>query len=114
MDGGNGTMFVSDDDRRTLIEWIANEPFCVSKAVIAKSTKAIGDHFHRHKNEKFLLLTGKARKVILGDVIQRNMKAPHVFDVPKGMYHLFELEPGSILLGVADKPHDPDDEVRRA
>lgn len=106
-------MFVSDDERRTLIEWIANEPFCMSKVVIAKSTKAIGDHFHRHKNEKFLLIKGKARRVILGNKQEKNVPSPRIFDVPRGLYHLFELEPGSILIGVADKPHDPDDEVRR-
>jgi len=106
-------MFVNEDERRKLIEWIENEPFCTSKVVIAKSRQAIGNHYHKHKNEKFLLLTGKAFHVVLGDEERENVEAPVMFDVPKGMFHVFELEPGSILLGVADKPHDPDDEIRR-
>lgn len=105
-------MFVNDDDRRTLIEWIANEPFCMVKVITVKSSEPIGNHYHRYKNEKFLLLTGRAISIQVGDDIKLNVDAPVSFDVPKGVYHRFQFEPGSILLGVADKPHDPDDEIR--
>ncbi len=106
-------MFVSDDHRRTLIEWVANKAFCTSKVIIAKSSSPIGDHYHLQKNEQFLLISGMARRVVLGATEEKNVLSPRVFDVPKGMYHLFELEPGSILIGVADKPHDASDEIKR-
>ncbi len=105
-------MFINDDSRRTLIEWVSNENFCLAKAVIVKSRAVIGNHHHNEKNEKFLLLTGRATKVVIGDAEYKDFAAPYVFDVPKGTYHSFECEPGSILLGVADRPHDPADEIR--
>jgi len=105
-------VFINDDSRRILIEWISNEPFCSAKAVVAKTSALIGNHYHREKNEKFLLLAGKAKRVVIGDVERVNILAPEVFDVPKGTHHSFELEPDSILLGVADKPHDTNDEIR--
>jgi mannose-6-phosphate isomerase-like protein (cupin superfamily) len=106
-------MLINEDDRRTLIEWISDEPFCMTKAVIIKTHSVIGNHYHREKNEKFLLLTGRAQRVIIGDIEQWNVAAPALFDVPKGAFHSFECEAGSILLGVADKPHDPEDEIKK-
>lgn len=106
-------MFVSNDSRRMLIEWIENEPFCSSKVVFVKTDEPIGDHYHLKKNEKFMLLSGRAKRVVLGDAEFTDIKAPHVFEVPKGTYHSFELDPDSVLLGVADQPHDPEDEIKR-
>jgi|SRR5215813_11767058 len=105
-------MFINEDHRRMLIEWISDEPFRQAKVVIAKSSDPIGNHYHLKKDEKFLLLSGKAISVQIGDSECSNIVGPHLFEVPAGAFHTFILEPGSILLGVATQPHDPEDEIR--
>jgi len=104
-------MFIHDDNRRKLIEWIDDIPFRSAKVVIAKSDERIGHHYHNKKDEVFLLLEGKAKKVIIGDEEEYNISAPKRWYVPKGTYHSFELKKGSILLGVATEPFDPEDEI---
>ncbi len=104
-------MFVHEDDRRKLIEW-ANGDFKVAKALIAKSDCIVGDHYHREKDEKFLLLSGVANRVIIGDGSWDAVKAPAQFIVYRGSYHLFDLAEGSVLLGVATAEFDPGDEIK--
>lgn len=103
-----------EDDRRILIEWIADEEFRSAKVVIAKSDQAVGDHYHQQKDEAFLLLTGKAKRVIIGSEEETDVSPFRKWVVPKGVYHLFELEKGSILLGVASKKFDPNDEISKS
>lgn len=109
----NSNIFKHEDERRILIEWIENTPFCTSKVVIAKSEVPIGEHWHDKKNEIFLLITGMAESVIIGDKEEKYVFAPHKWFVPKGTYHSFILQKDSVLLGVADKPFDPKDEICR-
>lgn len=104
------SIYEHENDKRILIEWIENTPFCSTKAIIAKTDSPIGGHYHKEKNEIFLLLKGKAKRVIIGKTEQRDVKAPHLWECPKGTYHLFELKKKSILLGAADKPFDSEDE----
>ena len=104
-------MHVHEDDRRLLIEW-ANGEFKCAKVVTAKVDCVVGDHHHRHKDERFLLLSGRASVVKIGGEVYTDVKAPQVFDVPRGRYHSFALDAGSVLLGVATAEFDPADEVK--
>ena len=52
-------MFKHEDTRRTLIEWASGD-FKIAKAVTAKTDCVVGDHYHRNKDEHFLLLSGVA------------------------------------------------------
>lgn len=105
-------IFRHEDERRVLIEWIRNSNFVSSKIVIAKSEIPIGDHYHSKKDEVFLLISGKAKRVVMDNHTQTNIEAPYKWNVPRNTYHLFELEKGSILIGVADQPFDPEDELK--
>lgn len=93
------------------MEWIENEPFRSAKVIIAKSEHIIGEHYHLKKKEVFLLLTGEAKEVVVGETIWKNIKAPFKWIVDKGFYHSFKLKKGSILLGIASKKFDPNDEI---
>ena len=105
-------MFVHEDSRRKLIEW-AEGDYKVAKALIVKQGDvAIGDHYHRHKDEKFLLIAGTAKEVVVGEQHWENVPAPFVWDVPRGTYHCFIFEPGSILFGVGTEAFDPADEIK--
>lgn len=104
-------MFVHDDARRRLIEF-GQGPFAVCKALTAKAGCVVGEHYHRNKDESFLLLSGRAARVVIGDWQGSNLPAPQEWHVPRGTYHVFELEAGSVLIGTASAPFDPSDEIR--
>lgn len=104
-------METHEDERRTLIEWIHDEPFRSAKVVIAKSEQSLGKHFHKKKDETFLLLTGKAKRVIIGPTEETDVFPIRKWFIPKGVKHEFVLEKGSILLGVGSEPFDPNDEI---
>lgn len=105
-------MFTHEDSRRVLFE-LTGGTFKAAKLLIAKSGCIVGDHYHRNKEERFLLVRGRAQAVIIGDDAERDIKAPREWIVPPNTYHKFWLEEGSILLGTASKEFDPDDEVKR-
>lgn len=92
-----------------MIEWSGGK---ISKALVAKQDCVVGDHYHRNKEERFLLLSGTALVVIIGNQRQESISAPCEFIVPPNTYHLFGLVEGSILLGVASREFDPADEIK--
>src|SRR6185369_16773593 len=101
-------MFIHEDERRKLIEWSGGK---VSKALIAKDGCIVGNHYHRNKEEKFLLLVGHAY-VTIGPDPAKYVDAPTEFTVPPNTYHEFVLSGGSILLGVCSEEFDPKDEIK--
>lgn len=103
-------MFIHEDARRRLIEWAEGE-FKVCKVVIAESDCVVGDHYHLKKDEKFLLLSGRCISATIGGAVTYDPRPPFYFDVPRGIYHRFELEKGAVLLGVATERFDKDDEI---
>ncbi len=101
-------MFIHEDDRRKLIEWPGG---AVSKVLIAKTDCVVGDHYHKHKGERFLLIKGEAN-ILVGNGMDGTVSAPFEIDVPPNTYHRFSLRKGSILLGVCTGLFDPDDEIK--
>lgn len=96
------------DNRRTLIEWIADSPIRSCKVVIAKGDTEVGNHYHLLKDEYFYLLSGEG-EYKLGDDDFKSMI--DVVFVPKGLRHTFKLKEGSVLLGAASEPFDVNDEI---
>lgn len=103
-------MFVHEDERRKLIEWGKGD-WKVQKVVIAKANCDVGDHHHANKDEHFMLLSGRAQIAVVGDDMRMFVTAPHEWYVPRGTYHRFVLDEGSILLGTASEEFDPADEL---
>jgi mannose-6-phosphate isomerase-like protein (cupin superfamily) len=102
-------MFKHEDDRRSLIEWGAGDTK-ISKAVVAKTDCILGNHRHLHKDERFLLLSGRATLLRVGDDVAHGVEAPREFTVPRGAWHEIWLTAGSVLLCNASEPHDPADD----
>lgn len=100
-----------EDNRRIIYDWL-NLGEISNKVVIVKDTINIGDHYHEKKDEYFFLASGKFLEMQLGEGTLYNLDAPYVVNVPRGTYHRFVCEPGSILVGVATKPFDPNDEIK--
>lgn len=104
-------MFVHEDHRRTLIEF-GNGPFSIVKALTAKEDCVVGDHFHRNKDESFLLLSGHADCIIVGGQQWELVAAPFACHVPRGTYHRFHLRRGAVLIGTASEEFDEADEIK--
>ncbi len=103
-------MFKHEDNRRILIEW-ATGSFKECKVAIMKQDGVLGDHWHANKDEQFLLLQGRASKIVIGNRTWTAEPAcSEVFFVPRNTYHAFHLDRGSVLLGAATELYDKDDE----
>jgi dTDP-4-dehydrorhamnose 3,5-epimerase-like enzyme len=103
-------VFVHEDDRRKLHEMTPGS-FKVCKAIVAKEGCVLGNHHHARKTESFLLIVGKARMVVIGDSTWTDLPAPQEWVVPPGTFHVFDLEPGSVLVGTATEQFNPKDEI---
>lgn len=101
-----------EDSRRIIHDW-AQGDFKSLKCVFVKSRTPIGDHYHKNKSEVFFLALGNIEKLVLGDEITVDIKAPYVINVPPNTYHKFICSPGSIIFGGATELFDPNDEIKR-
>jgi mannose-6-phosphate isomerase-like protein (cupin superfamily) len=99
------------DERRTIIDWGEGQIATV-KALTMKQDATVGDHYHRNKDEHFLLLSGHAYQIVIGGEVYKHVVGPAEFHVPRNTYHRFELMAGSILLGTASEAFDPTDEIK--
>ena len=102
-------MFVHEDNRRRLIEW-ATGNFKECKVAEMKADGVLGNHWHANKDEVFLLLSGEAEKIVVGEEIWLAPKAPFRCEVPRGVWHEFHLKAGAVLLGAATELFDKQDE----
>lgn len=100
------------DNRRTIYDWTPKGEYKSNKVVYVHEAIPIGDHYHLKKDEHFFLVSGKFLELTLGQGTAFDIKAPYVVNVPRGLYHKFICEPGSVLIGVATEEFDINDEIR--
>jgi quercetin dioxygenase-like cupin family protein len=96
---------IHSDSRRDLYEF----EYPHSKIVVAKQRCTLGNHYHKLKDEEFVLVAGEAF-VLLGGEDWRQMKIMEPVKVEAGRVHTFDLARDSILIGYSTKPYDPTDE----
>ena len=101
-----------EDNRRIIYDW-ANGNFKSLKTVYVKEPINIGDHFHRNKDEYFMLVSGSFLELQLGEGTLYNLEAPYVVAVPRNTYHRFICSPGSILVCGATETFDINDEIKK-
>lgn len=95
---------IHEDERRTL------EDFPEGKLITAKEDCFLGDHYHKIKTEKFVLVKGSAN-FTLSDASQSMTKGV-IYSVLPGQRHSFALTEGSILIGLCSHPYDPTDDYK--
>ena len=101
---------VSEDERRKLSEFGNGANWKVCKVLEAKQACFVGNHYHKLKDEMFVLLSGSGTFVVEKETIVEF--APYSVLVKRGQYHSFFLKKGSILLGLASELHDPSDDYK--
>lgn len=102
-------MKLHEDDRRLLIDWSDAYDIATCKIVKVKQDCVLGEHYHKLKNERFMLIQGSA-EIQLNDKPAEPMKIGLPVLVSANTRHKFTLSKGSILLCLVDKPYDPNDD----
>ena len=92
------------DERRELTT------FPEAKLIVAKADVTLGGHYHMRKVERFILSEGAA--VLRINDSRTNMVIGRIYTVERGEYHEFELQKGSVLVGLNSEPYDQADDHR--
>lgn len=100
---------VHKDKRRSLYECSIGD--CTIKYLIAIKNCVVGNHFHKKHIEAFVLLTGRAYAKI-GEKKALRMKRHREIIVKPKIKHTFTLNKGSVLLELANKKYDPEDDYK--
>lgn len=101
-----------EDERRIIYDWAFGD-FKSIKTVFVKNPINIGDHYHKNKDEHFMLVHGKFLEMQVGDGTLYDLEAPYVVVVKRNTYHRFVCEPGSILVCGATELFDENDEIKK-
>lgn len=101
---------VSEDERRKLLEFGEGGEWKVCKILEVKEESWVGKHFHKKKDEMFVLLSGSGTFIVGPDTDVRF--APFCVFIKRNTYHAFKLSKGSVLLGLCSELHDPEDDYK--
>lgn len=97
-----------EDYRRSLVEYISDFPIRTSKILTMKEDSAVGNHYHKLKDDVFFLLKGSGTMVL--DNRATDFSAGDCILVKAGTSHSFLLKKGSILIESSTTPYDKSDE----
>lgn len=96
---------IHEDDRRTLEDWPE------AKIITAKMDDCIlGDHYHKVKTEKFILVSGLG--MIKLDGVKDDLVQGQMITIEPGVRHSFCLHKGSVLIGLCSHVYDPTDDYK--
>lgn len=93
---------IHEDERRTLEDWPE------AKILTAKKDCTLGNHYHKLKTEKFVLVSGCATCTI--DGIEKPMEIGSLITVSPLSKHSFFLREGSVLVGLCSNKFDSTDD----
>ena len=101
-----------EDERRKLIDWSDDLDIATCKLIIAKEDCTLGNHYHKLKTERFMLLSGRARGTASRERIVHtwDLEEFKPYTVSPYLRHSFELKKGAILACLVDKPYSSDDD----
>jgi D-lyxose ketol-isomerase len=99
---------IHEDNRRILEDWPE------AKIITAKEDCTLGNHYHKIKTEKFILISGESLMIIhtLYGNVKHKMKRGELYDMPPNTKHSFELKAGSVMIGLCSHAFDPTDDYR--
>lgn len=99
-----------EDERRTL------ESFPEAKIIKVKKFTAIGKHYHKIKTEQFILCEGSGNysyhHLPTGCIDSKKMKIGELIIVEPLTFHIFQMDEGSVLIGINSHPYDPTDDYK--
>jgi quercetin dioxygenase-like cupin family protein len=106
------------DNRRTILE--CNLPTSSIQYFTITSTLPLGNHFHKERQETFVILKGRGKCVWLSlngegrplssEQVTADVREGSVIQILPFTAHAFSLEPGSIMLCFSSIRFDLDDQ----
>jgi mannose-6-phosphate isomerase-like protein (cupin superfamily) len=99
------------DNRRTITEFGNGSNWKLCKVIKIKEDCILGKHYHKKKNESFMLAEGSG-KIGINDEEPTEMQLFKEYFVPTDMKHEFHLTKCSLLIGLSSEEFDPNDECR--
>lgn len=102
-------MIKHEDERRELVDYSFPEGIKAVKLITAKRRCHLGNHYHKNKDEWFVLLSGEG-EAYLEYKGNHKMVVGNMFSCPRGTRHEFFLEKGSVMLGLASEVFKAEDE----
>lgn len=94
---------IHEDDRRILEDWPE------AKTITAKTNCTLGNHYHKIKTERFVLVEGRGIIFIWGSM-PMDMEIGKLYTVMPEQNHTFHLEKGAVLIGLCSHIFDPTDD----
>ena len=89
---------ISNNDRRILTDWDVNINCKSIKLINIYSNSTVGDHYHKDKDELFILINGEISELKVGDFKKTNVTSPSAWIVKRGCYHKFtNLNPVTLM-----------------
>lgn len=96
---------IHEDDRRILEDWAEG------KMIVAKKDCVIGNHYHKIKTEKFILVSGIVN-FRLNNEPKTELEWGQVLVIDPGVNHIFEMKAGASMIGLCSHPYDSTDDYR--
>lgn len=96
---------IHEDERRILEDWPE------AKTITVKENCTLGQHYHKIKTERFVLVGGEA-VIYIGREEPEDMIIGKLYTVFPGQAHTFHLQKGSVLIGLCSHIFDPTDDYR--
>jgi mannose-6-phosphate isomerase-like protein (cupin superfamily) len=106
---------VSEDNRRSLYEFGEGDWKC-AKYLDIKSDCVVGGHYHLEKDECFFLVEGRIEHLLTSKpdrtemLVRRDIIAPDVILIPRGLFHEFKIKAGSKLIGLQSEHYNKEDD----
>lgn len=91
-----------EDARRKLTDWPE------AKIIEVKQDCVLGNHYHKIKTERFILVAGKGLMVV--DGVSTVMEIGKMYTVLPLQFHTFVIDMGSVLVGLCSHVFDPKDD----
>lgn len=98
------------NEKRTLTEFGEGKIWKVAKVIKMRKDDVLGNHYHKLKDECFMLVSGSGNMSIRGK--KQKMILFNEYFVNKNDVHSFELKKGSILVGLCSEVFNPDDDYK--
>ena len=98
------------DNRRTIAEFGNGGNWKLCKVIKTKEDCILGNHYHKKKDESFMLIEGTGHiKIVEWSSVMELFKE---YFVPANIRHEFHLTKNSVLIGLCSHEFDSEDECR--
>lgn len=95
---------IHEDNRRILEDWPE------AKLITVKEDCILGNHYHKIKTEKFILVEGSCFALV--DNNEYIFERGKLYTIYPGQLHQFELTAGSLLIGICSHAFNPEDDYK--